>query len=736
MTNMIGIHSTLNLYISDHSYTLAPANDNQSQSLTINRTDSQVSLSSPGPPEKFDRSVSNVAGILGIITLLKSDYLILIQQVTNLFKTAVYTPSKFAVYPISLEPNLTLLENSSERYLLSVLKVHLDHAIGKMFFTYQSKLNPNDPEPWNLTHSLQRQFSSKTSPDQPLQPWKESDDRFFWNKHIQTKLIEFATQPHGLEASKFILPVIFGFLEFKSAVIKGQRFTFGIVSRRSRYRAGTRYFTRGINADGDVSNFNETEMIFTTFPPNYNSNQADAGRKNFCRAGFVQTRGSVPIFWTEINNLRYRPDLKIVDLPESLEAMKAHFDQQISIYGDQYLFNLVNSSGYEKAVKDSYEKAVRNLNNPRVHYTYFDFHQECKGLRFDRVQILIDQLHDQLIEQAYFSQDLSGASSNPPSKTQKSVVRTNCMDCLDRTNVLQSALAKWVLTFQLKQAGILEEKESLDTYPDFMFLFRNLWADNADCVSKSYSGTPALKTDFTRLGIRTKKGAFDDGVNSVMRYIKNNFLDGPRQDSYDLFTGAWVPPTSDSQAGSLRTGHDEQLFKGPYDRPLIQLVSSYLQSSFGLELLEVLTSFVQVMLGVVIFFLIFISATFTKKRSWKLAIISLVILSIITRYMMAHGMEFVNQPRLQSSKTNATRQRIVGYNGPSSRCFESSRHGRTRINFELFDKFVSSISSNSNHASAPFLARKTPNGPIGALQSSSLANNQSIIDEDKKKRLD
>lgn len=64
----------------------------------------------------------------------------------------------------------------------------------------------------------------------------------------------------------------------------------------------------------------------------------------------------------------------------------------------------------------------------RVHYTYFDFHQECKGLRFDRVQILIDQLHDQLIEQAYFSQDLSGASSNPPSKTQKSVVRTNCMD--------------------------------------------------------------------------------------------------------------------------------------------------------------------------------------------------------------------------------------------------------------------------------------------------------------------
>jgi hypothetical protein len=137
--------------------------------------------------------------------------------------------------------------------------------------------------------------------------------------------------------------------------------------------------------------------------------------------------------------------------------MKAHFDQQISIYGDQYLFNLVNSSGYEKAVKDGYERAVKELNNPRyslfllrrvyiyllkidtpthtyiyrVHYTYFDFHQECKGLRFDRVQILIDQLHDQLVDQAYFFQEFSaGPSSNPPSKVQKSVVRTNCMDWL------------------------------------------------------------------------------------------------------------------------------------------------------------------------------------------------------------------------------------------------------------------------------------------------------------------
>lgn len=665
--------------------------------------------------------------------------MILIQsarQVTNLFHSVVYTPSKFSVYPISLEPNLNLLENSDERYLLSILKSHLDHAIGRMFFTYHRhdhSTAQSDEEPWNLTITLQRQslghstrVSDNTitpnhvSPDDRA-PWKRSDDRFFWNKHIQSKLIDLACQPGNQEAGRFILPVIFGFLEFKSAKIEGKPFTFGIISRRSRYRAGTRYFSRGINSDGDVSNFNETEMILTTSPPNHLQTSSNP---KFIKASFVQTRGSVPLFWTEINNLRYRPDLKIIDIPESLEAMKAHFDQQIEIYGDQYLVNLVNSSGYERAVKDAYEKGVKNLNNPRVHYTYFDFHRECKGLRFDKVQILIDQLEDKLIKQGYFLQESSnsstlGATSSPLS-TQTSVVRTNCMDCLDRTNVLQSALAKWVLTRQLKQAGILNEQESLDLYPDFMFLFRNLWADNADAVSRAYSGTPALKTDFTRLGIRTKKGALLDGANSAMRYIKNNFLDGPRQDSFDLFTGAWVSPSSSSldPEANHKSSYHLQPLCGAYDNPILQAI----------------------VLFFVIFLLISVSSTFTKKRSWSLTIFSLIVLALITRYMLTHGMEFVNQPRLKTSSSYQTRDRIINYSGPTSRCFESSRHGRAKIDFGLIEQVLARV-LDSKHLSYPRqIAINSGFHPGGSstansnMISGSLQSTSNLGDDDKKRK--
>jgi phosphatidylinositol 4-phosphatase len=68
-----------------------------------------------------------------------------------------------------------------------------------------------------------------------------------------------------------------------------------------------------------------------------------------------------------------------------------------------------------------------------------------------------------------------------------------------------------------------------------------VWANHADLISIAYSGTGALKTDFTRTGKRTTRGALKDLRHSIMRYVKNNYFDGPRQDAFDLFTGAWVP---------------------------------------------------------------------------------------------------------------------------------------------------------------------------------------------------
>ena len=142
------------------------------------------------------------------------------------------------------------------------------------------------------------------------------------------------------------------------------------------------------------------------------------------------------------------------------------------MYGDIHVVNLVNQKGYEKPVKEAFERALQELADPQVHYTYFDFHHETKGLRFERVSLLIDQFQTALAQQGYFYSDALSQQGQPQRK-QNSAIRTNCMDSLDRTNVVQSTFGKWALNDQLRHAGVLSAGESIEQHPDFMFLFRN-----------------------------------------------------------------------------------------------------------------------------------------------------------------------------------------------------------------------------------------------------------------------
>jgi hypothetical protein len=469
------------------------------------------------------------------------------------------------------------LHDQDEDAYLALLKTFIKS--GPMYFSYS----------FDLTNTLQRQ--SQLDSSVPL--WKRADDRFFWNKFIQSDLIDFRTsgtrQQHGQQSAvdPYILPVIFGMLEIITTRIKATPLTIVLVTRRSRYRAGTRYFSRGIDEEGHVSNFNETEQIVSL-------NDSASGLGGFAGGGgmqngkvggsdgrevqimsYVQTRGSVPVYWAEVNTLHYTPKLQIRGVETAVSAARVHFDEQIRLYGDNYLVNLVNHKGREKRLKEAYEQMVKMLvSSPaegtlqdtisdekfqvvepsnrrqqfdRLHYVYFDFHNETKGLQWHRAQLLLDQLHDALQKQQYFrGVDMPADLEGRPEvrNYQTSVVRTNCMDCLDRTNVVQSMFARWTLNNQLTDLGILQRGETFTCDPAFEVLFRKLWADNADVVSKSYSGTGALKTDFTRTGRRTKAGALQDLQNSITRYAKNNFADGPKQDAFDLFLGAYLPSTS------------------------------------------------------------------------------------------------------------------------------------------------------------------------------------------------
>ncbi|KAF9023437.1 hypothetical protein BDZ89DRAFT_1069917 [Hymenopellis radicata] len=604
------LHQRFQLYHEGNdSYIFVPAGESaNAQSLTIDRSSGAIILNPPGMslPLNVRRSGKPVYGILGVISLSMSEYVVIItgrELRGRISGHDIYRATDFDILP--LNPNITIQHppHPVEGHLLALLRSHL--ATGFFLFSYG----------WDLTRRLQAQWNTRAE-DQTKAFWQVADDRFFWNRFLQTRLIE-SNVKQDLDA--YILPIVYGTFDIRPVFVQGRHFQLALVSR---------------DGDGHVANFNETEqMLFIEMP---NATAPHSGDEFASKLSFVQIRGSVPLYWAEVNNLRYKPDLQVMDLPDTADVMKLHLLEQVSLYGEQILVNLVNHKGYEQPVKDAYERYITQLNLPNVRYEYFDFHNECKKMRYDRISVLIDSVKEDLERQGYCHLN---AGDREAQQLQRGIVRTNCMDNLDRTNVVQGTIAKWTLNKQLQSLGIIASGSTIDDYPKLSADFREMWADHADSIAKAYGGSGALKSDFTRTNTRTKKGLLEDGVKSTVRYLKNNYFDGPRQDGFDLVTGTWVP----------RKGPTSSLFLVTDGRPLVTR-SMPLVAFFSM-------------------FMICAGLTLPRTSEYSLFyyfLLWITLLTVANGYMLINGIDFVSWPKLLPPTD------VIYYNGPG---FRSARNG-------------------------------------------------------------
>ena len=231
---------------------------------------------------------------------------------------------------------------------------------------------------YDLTNSVQRQSACEKT-DLPL--WRKVDDRFFWNKHM----IEDLIITDNTEVDFWIMPIIQGFVQIEELVVNYSEssddeksspetppqestcvddihptFLVVLISRRSRHRAGMRYKRRGVDKNGNVANYVETEQLIHV----HNHTLS-----------FVQTRGSVPVFWSQVG-YRYNPRPRLDKSEnETVACFRAHFEEQLKNYRKQVIINLVDQTGREKIIGDAYLKQVLLYNNANLTYVSFDFHE-------------------------------------------------------------------------------------------------------------------------------------------------------------------------------------------------------------------------------------------------------------------------------------------------------------------------------------------------------------------------
>lgn len=347
--------------------------------------------------------------------------------------------------------------------------------------------------------------------------------------------------------------------------------TLTVMSRLSCRRAGTRFNARGIDDDGNVANFVETETVYW-FPT------------GLCFS-YAQVRGSVPVFWEQATG--FLPQQQKIQITRSIEATQPAFDKHFEDlelkYGAIHILNLLSESKpgevelterFKLHVRQSplYQRLSIENSTDRclLRESQFDFHAETKGPAGYEAASMVRQLVENFAESFLYFQAENIEESDlrsRPNLVQSSVAlqqlgvfRTNCLDCLDRTNLIQTILSQMALELFLSQGHGHGHALS-----DFWMRHSTLWADNGDSLSKIYAGTGALKSSFTRHGKMSLAGAFADARKSATRVYINNFVDKGRQNTIDILLGRLVDqspvqlydPINDYVAAELKKRIDE-----------------------------------------------------------------------------------------------------------------------------------------------------------------------------------
>ena len=504
--------------------------------ISINVIKNIIKLENPEIlQKKVVYKMINTKAILGIINIREIEYLLFVtsSEIVGKIKNEI-------IYRIS-EVDFCEIPNGQIKYNDEEQINQIKNGIAKLLklgFYYSFGLD--------LTNSQQNQakilYDKKNKnklmnlnldnfEDKIKRIYMTSYKKYFYNYNLYKRFMNNETK-EPIDYT-FITPIICGYVGMFDYQINNKEVQIILITRRSQNFAGTRYNTRGINDDGNVANYCESEQILIS-------------GDSMC--SFSQLRGSAPVFFDQIGLTAYTDITRNQDLTK--QAFSKHLQELSVDYPLIYFVNLLNQKkSVEAPIISEFEKQIKLIqDNNNLRYTFFDMQNECPKDNYSRINILMNNIIPILEIFNFFSKNIG---TNEIFCIQKGTTRTNCLDCLDRTNVIQTRISWLVLQNMFKFLkldneslnNIFNTKENFFTMGNNQFKenFKNLWAENGDRLSIQYAGTSSTITTVTKTGGHSLMGLLQHGIATVSRLYQGNFEDKFKQECIDIFLQKGVP---------------------------------------------------------------------------------------------------------------------------------------------------------------------------------------------------
>eukprot|EP01026_Neomeris_dumetosa_P025902 TRINITY_DN21231_c0_g1_i2.p1 TRINITY_DN21231_c0_g1~~TRINITY_DN21231_c0_g1_i2.p1 ORF type:complete len:842 (-),score=65.31 TRINITY_DN21231_c0_g1_i2:676-3201(-) len=482
-------------------------------------------------------------GVIGLFQMLHSHYLLLIKSRKYLGNLCGHR-----MYMVSQVERICLSEGgdqgaNEQRYLKLLDLVDLTNGF---YFSYTYPL-------WqNLQTNVL--FDNEDGGQSKLNPFLS---QYVWNSHLSSGLREISRGE--TLAKSWVVPIVHGYIEQRQFILNGQRFKLLLIARRSRLCAGARYHRRGLDRNGRVANFVETEQVVVV---NQKQNDEEAPRIS----SMVQIRGSVPLFWTQkASTFQPRPEIRLRQIHETqYQTTLKHFNRLEKEYGKPIVvLNLLRQkerNPRESILRDEFTEAVSFINAQRKdsasHVIYFPVDIKSPDIKeHGVVPTMVYILQGASRKTGFFSFNPLASERSPRGDNtdetiadvklntfsfQNGVLRTNCVDCLDRTNVAQFTFGLCTLSKQLSALEL--DGGEIKTSSSMAVQLMNMYERMGNALSQQYGGSNAHSKVFSKQrGERWSRAKLKDMFVSMRRYYSNTIVDPDKQDGIDLFLGNYVP---------------------------------------------------------------------------------------------------------------------------------------------------------------------------------------------------
>uniref|UniRef100_A0A5B6ZY46 Putative phosphoinositide phosphatase SAC3 n=1 Tax=Davidia involucrata TaxID=16924 RepID=A0A5B6ZY46_DAVIN len=535
--------------------------------------------------------VTTCYGIVGFIKFLGPYYMLLItkrRQIGAICGHTIYAVSKSEMIPLpnsTVQANMVNSENEN-RYKKLLCMVDLTKDF---FFSYS----------YHVMHSLQK----NTCDNETGQVLYET--MFVWNEFLTCGIRNI------LQNTLWTVALVYGFFKQATLSISGRDFRLTLISRRSRHYAGTRYLKRGVNEKGRVANDVETEQIvFEDVPEGFPMQISSVVQNRGSIPLFWSQETSRLNIKPDI--ILSKKDQNYEATRLHFENLAKRYGNPIIILN---LIKTHEKKPRESILRAEFANAIEFINKDssdenHLKFLHWDLHKHSRS-KATNVLLLLGKVaayaltltgffycqvtpalrSEGCLKWPYFenidANDLSpkhcninsekhrdnydedadnletklcggndvdnGNHSLKPPMFQKGILRTNCIDCLDRTNVAQYAYGLAALGKQLHALGVIDAAK-IDLNDPLADELMGFYERMGDTLAHQYGGSAAHNKIFSeRRGQWKAATQSQEFFRTLQRYYSNAYMDAEKQNAINVFLGYFQPQQDRPELWELDT---------------------------------------------------------------------------------------------------------------------------------------------------------------------------------------